>query len=344
MRTLTDGGQPASETADELVAFLSAARRSLDLALYDVALSDALAARVRGALMDAKARGVAVRLVYNVDHAGPIPVPPPPSDGAFLRALDVPSRAISGVPDLMHHKYVVRDAATVWTGSTNWRDDAWTREENVIVVVDSAALARSFLDDFAQLWSTGSVERSGKVEPERTDVDGLNVRPWFAPGRSRGMVHRFAQALGHATRRIRIASPVLTAGPILGTLAEIATDGRVDLAGALDATQMRQVLAQWDAEGRSQWKRHGVETVVTRATFSGKLSTPWAPDRVHDYMHAKIVVADDTVFVGSYNLSHAGESNAENVLEIADAALADRLVAYVDLVRERYPRFSLRPV
>ncbi len=44
-------------------------------------------------------------------------------------------------------------------------------------------------------------------------------------------------------------------------------------------------------------------------------------------MHAKVTVADDTVFLGSFNLSRSGEENAENVLEIADAALADRLAA-----------------
>jgi phosphatidylserine/phosphatidylglycerophosphate/cardiolipin synthase-like enzyme len=53
-------------------------------------------------------------------------------------------------------------------------------------------------------------------------------------------------------------------------------------------------------------------------------------------MHAKITVADDLVFVGSFNLSHSGEMNAENVLEICDAALADRLTAFVDEIRARY--------
>ena len=42
-------------------------------------------------------------------------------------------------------------------------------------------------------------------------------------------------------------------------------------------------------------------------------------------------------FVGSFNLSHSGEMNAENVLEIADAELSDRLAAFVDDVRKRYP-------
>jgi phosphatidylserine/phosphatidylglycerophosphate/cardiolipin synthase-like enzyme len=57
-------------------------------------------------------------------------------------------------------------------------------------------------------------------------------------------------------------------------------------------------------------------------------------------MHAKVVVADDTVFTGSFNLSHSGEKNAENVVEIADAELAAKLSDFVDAVRRRYPRFT----
>ena len=59
---------------------------------------------------------------------------------------------------------------------------------------------------------------------------------------------------------------------------------------------------------------------------------------MHDFMHAKVVIADDTSFVGSFNLSRSGERNAENVVEIRDAGVADRLAAYIDEVRARYPR------
>jgi phosphatidylserine/phosphatidylglycerophosphate/cardiolipin synthase-like enzyme len=53
-------------------------------------------------------------------------------------------------------------------------------------------------------------------------------------------------------------------------------------------------------------------------------------------MHAKVTVADDVVFAGSFNLSRSGEQNAENVLEIHDPELADRMAAFVDAVRARY--------
>jgi phosphatidylserine/phosphatidylglycerophosphate/cardiolipin synthase-like enzyme len=77
------------------------------------------------------------------------------------------------------------------------------------------------------------------------------------------------------------------------------------------------------------------------AGFAGKPSTKWSTDTVHDFMHAKIVVADDISFVGSFNLSHSGELNAENVLELKDAAIADRLAAFVDEIRVLYPPVTL---
>ena len=57
-------------------------------------------------------------------------------------------------------------------------------------------------------------------------------------------------------------------------------------------------------------------------------------------MHAKVTVADDVVFTGSFNLSRSGERNAENVLEIHDPGIADRLAGYVDEVRARYPLYQ----
>jgi phosphatidylserine/phosphatidylglycerophosphate/cardiolipin synthase-like enzyme len=58
-------------------------------------------------------------------------------------------------------------------------------------------------------------------------------------------------------------------------------------------------------------------------------------------MHAKVTVADDTVFVGSFNLSHSGEENAENVVEIANSELAEQMARFVDELRDRYPRVEL---
>jgi phosphatidylserine/phosphatidylglycerophosphate/cardiolipin synthase-like enzyme len=344
IRTLTDGGQRAIEVAGEVAAFLDAARHSLDLALYDVRLPPPTGDLVAGAIRAAEGRGVAVRIAFNQEHPRPIPVPPPPRTRPdLLSALGVPVRAIPGTPDLMHHKYVVRDGESVWTGSANWTDDSWSREENVIVTLESPALAAAYAKDFDELWDTASVERSGDFDSPAIQVGPTTVRAWFCPGRGPELAHRIAGAIGRARRRVRIASPVLTSGPILGTLAEVTADRRVDVAGVIDATQIRQVYGQWAHNPGAAWKLGSLGAVLARAGFAGKPSTPYRPDSVHDYMHAKVTVADDVAFVGSFNLSHSGELNAENVVEIADAGVAGRLADYVDAVRARYPAAPLPP-
>jgi phosphatidylserine/phosphatidylglycerophosphate/cardiolipin synthase-like enzyme len=339
LHTFADGGQRAEDVAAIVSGFLRAATRSLDISLYDFNLVDATQEIVVGAIKDASARGVSVRLMFNVDHAMPIPVPPPPStDPAAVAALGVAVKGIAGIPNLMHHKYVVRDGTSVLTGSTNWTDDSWTREENLMIVVDSPDVATSFARDFEQLWSTEHVDGSGKFDAPEADVGGASVTPLFCPGRAHKLTHRIAAALGRAQTRIRVCSPVITAGPILGTLAEIAAGRTLDLSGVFDETQMEEVLGQWKREDQARWKISAFESLIASAPFGGKRSTPWGHGTVHDFMHAKATVADDVVFLGSYNLSHAGEQNAENTLEIHDAGLADRLVTFIDGLRGRYPR------
>jgi phosphatidylserine/phosphatidylglycerophosphate/cardiolipin synthase-like enzyme len=338
-RTLTDGGQQPLEIAAELVEFLAPAQRSLDVAQYDFHLGPETGAVVAGALKEAAGRGVAVRIIYDVDHANPIPVPPPPEpDAELIASLGLPSRAIAGVPDLMHHKFVVRDNESVWTGSTNWTDDSWARQENLIVTLDSSELAHAFTLDFEELWKTGIVEQSGFVEPRPVDVGGIRVKPWFTPGHGEALSHRIAKKIGQS-RKVRICSPVITAAPVLATLAQVLADGAADVAGCVDATQVADVIRQWHANGNVAWKLPLLQRII-KGPFSGKLSQPWEPTSLHNFMHAKLVVADDIVFTGSFNLSHSGEQNAENVLEIRDAELAERLSAYVDDVRHRYPALA----
>ena len=337
LHTLTDGGQRPADVARGVADFLSEARTSLDLALYDVRFETAAGALVLASLLGAVQRGARVRLLYNAAHPGPIPVPPPPETAPeAIEALPIETRGIAGIPDLMHHKFVVRDGAAVWGGSTNWTDDSWSRQENVIVTVESPQIAYGYALAFEQLWDRGDVAGTGDVDPRPADVDGARVRAWFTPHHGEALSHRIAKHLGKARSRIRIASPVLTSGPILATLVEIVKERRCDLAGVVDDTQVDQVFHQWKTNGVSAWKIPLLQSVLEGAPWSGKESIPWTPDSVHDFMHAKIVVADDTVFVGSFNLSRSGERNAENVFEIQHAGVADRLAVFVDEIRGRY--------
>ena len=279
--------------------------------------------------------------MFNQDHAQAIPVPPPPQiDWGFverLRASGVHVKPVPGVPDLMHHKYVVRDGSSVLTGSTNWTNDSWNREENVMVTLESAEIAADYAANFQGLWDKPVVAASGHVSaPWCALGDGTRLRPYFCPGRSLKLVHAMSRSIASAEKRIRVCSPVITSGPILGSLAEACGGGRVDVAGVYDATQMDEVQHQWAANGVSAWKIGAFKTVISEARFGAKRSTPYAADSVHDFMHAKILVADEYVYVGSFNLSHSGESNAENVVQVESQAIADVCAAYIDRVAARY--------
>ena len=227
----------------------------------------------------------------------------------------------------------------MWTGSANWTTDSWTRQENVVVALDSAPLAAAYVANFEELWERRDVERSGRVDPDPVELaGGVIVRPWFTPGHGAALSQAIATAIACARRRVRIASPVITSAPVLATLAELGERGGVDVAGVIDEPQTDAVYGQWATNGSSAWKIPLLAKALSLLPFSGKPSTPWGPATVHDFMHAKVTIADDTVFVGSFNLSRSGEMNAENVLEIHDPALAERMAAFVDAVRARYPR------
>jgi len=331
------GGEPL-EMARRIAAFLGEARESLDLALYDIRLPGEPGDLVSGALRDASERGVRVRIAYNADHPERLFFPPPPrTRPELLEAMPFPTCGIPGIPDLMHHKYVVRDGESVWTGSMNWTTDSWTLQENVILLAEGAReLAAEFAQNFEELWSRRNVDASGHQDPRPLEVDGRQTRAWFTPGHGEELSHRIAKAIGRARERVRIASPVITAGPVLATLAEAAAEHRVDLRGVVDRTQVEGVVYQWRTNGHSAWKIPILGSVLANADFKGKPSTQYTPETPHDFMHAKVTVADDTVFAGSFNLSRSGEMNAENVIEVRDAGLADRLAAFIDEIRARY--------
>jgi phosphatidylserine/phosphatidylglycerophosphate/cardiolipin synthase-like enzyme len=342
VHTLRDGGQDPAEVADALIAFFAGAQESIHAAVYDIRVSDEMEARGRAALRRAaEERGVDVKLVFELEEEGRDPLPAPPrTDPGEIGAERFPSHGVSTRDGLMHHKYVVRDGRTVWTGSLNWTEDSWSRQENVVVVIESGELARAYALNFEELWRAETVATTGEVEPRPVDVGGATVRPWFCPGHGEELAHRVAKHIGKAKRRVRIASPVLTSGPILATLVEVVNEGRCDVAGVVDDTQVDQVFHQWRRNGVSEWKIPLLRTVLTRAPFSGKESTRWSHTSVHDFMHAKVVVTDDTTFVGSFNFSRSGERNAENVVEIRDPGVADEIAAYVDEIRALYPPAS----
>lgn len=348
VRFLTQGEQTGEQVAGWIEDFVARASSSLDLALYDLRLSPPLREIIEGALRERTAAGVSIRVAYDAGKPEqPTPVtavdPAPPGTGPSVQALGFPSRAIGG-PKLMHQKYIVRDAGTaagaVWTGSLNWTDDAFTLEENNVVLLQSPELAATYELDFAQLWSKGIIDHSGNfpTPPVTLRYAGApaDVRVYFSPGKGEDIDHIVTRMLDGARRRILICSMLLNSGAMLNALLRVLAAGRVAVRGVYDRTQMEGVFQDWSDDRRAGWKIDAVRQVVAGANLIGKRSTPYTPDGPHDFMHNKILVIDDTVITGSYNLSHSATLNAENILLIDSPALAAGYADYIRRLMDKY--------
>jgi len=129
---------------------------------------------------------------------------------------------------------------------------------------------------------------------------------------------------------------LLNAGALLDALGEVLREGSVPVDGIYDRTQMDTVLQQWQDVPHNHWKIRAFQDIVQAARLVGKNSTPYSPTSRHDFMHDKIMIVDDTVITGSYNFSRSAELNAENILLIHSAPLAETYSHMIDHLMQKY--------
>ena len=327
-----------------LTAFIGAAQKSLDFAIYDMRLSDSLKQMLMGALQERAKRGVQIRICFDGDKPlSPNPSlgqdPASPGTSAAVESLGFPWRRIAGTK-LMHHKFIVRDGESVRTGSLNMTDDAFTLMENNVVEIQSRELAQYFARDFEQLWEKENFDNTGDIKTAPVPLvfggQPATALVMFSPGTGLAIDEEVGKRVRAAKRRIRICSLLINSGTLIGALQSVLTTGRVKVDGIYDRTQMTEVFGQWRDVPQNHWKIPALQNVIARAGLVGKNSTPYTPNGRHDFMHNKILVVDDTVITGSYNFSRSAQYNAENILFIESAALAAVYSDYIDRLIQKY--------
>lgn len=341
---LAQGEQSADAVMARLTAFIRSAKESLDFAVYDMRLSDSLKNALASALRERTAAGVQIRLCYHGNKplqpnmaAGQDPAPIGTS--AFVQSLGYPWRRISGLK-LMHNKFVLRDRQSIWTGSTNMTDDAFTLMENNVVEIDSSTLAAYYAEEFEQLWQTENFDHTGEIQtgpvPLTFSDQSAEARVMFSPGCGLEIDSEIARRVRAAQRRVRICSLLINSGTLIGELGNLLQRGGVTIDGIYDRTQMAEVYLQWQEVPSNRWKIDALKNIILRAGLIGKNSTPYTPTGRHDFMHNKILVIDDTVITGSYNFSRSAQFNAENILFIESKPLAAVYSAYIDHLIQKY--------
>ena len=336
------------DVAARIANFIAEAKSTIDIAIYDFRLvGEAATVLVDGIRAQART-GVRIRIVY--DHgpdsdAGAMSAAAPSHLESDQKPLGTDSfvhsfadvaqvKGVTGYRVLMHNKYIVRDAtsadAAVFTGSSNYTNDSWGLQDNNLLCLRSQQLAAYYAQDFNDLWSRGKIVNStGYRDTGTVRLNDVPVTIAFTPGESPSVLKEIVGAIAAARSQLYVASVVLSSGPILAALSE-AIDRGLQLGGLYDGPQMDQVERQWKAANVGADKVNTWQKVAEHLVR--KNSIPFDrqnPSQPHNFMHNKLVVADQVVVTGSFNLSNHAMGNAENVLLIRDAAIANSYAGYI---------------
>jgi len=134
---------PSEDSFAKLLDFINAAKKTLDIAIFN--FSDNQLSR---AVVAAKTRGVAVRLIADAEQTKN-----PGNDIAKLSQSGIAVRADTS-PYMMHNKFALVDAAWLETGSYNWTASARTHNRENIVITSDVGLVAAFRAEFDKMWAS----------------------------------------------------------------------------------------------------------------------------------------------------------------------------------------------
>ena len=302
----TDPANPAANQESggieqALIASIDSARLSLDVAIYSLSLRE-----VANALLRARDRGVAVRVVMESDN----------------RERSVPQALIEGgIPilgdrreGLMHDKFIVIDRSEVWTGSLNYTVSGAYEDNNNLVHIRSVKVAENYTTEFEEMYTDdlfGPDSIAATPNPSVT-VDGLRVETYFSP--DDGVAARLLELLQGAQESIYFLAFSFTSDDLAQVMRGRA-DAGVAVSGVMEDAQVKSNQGtEFDLFVQS-----GLD--VRRDGNSGQ-------------MHHKFIVIDRSIVItGSYNFTAAAEDrNDENLVVLFSPEIAELFLAEFERV------------
>ena len=280
-----------------LVDRLGAATVQVDAALYHLA-----AEPITDAFIAAHNRGVRVRIFTEADNID--------KEIARLQAAGIRVAHDGDNDGLMHHKFIVIDERYVWTGSYNTTYNGAYKNNNNVVLIDSALLAYNFTQEFRELFLAAQIEKvSGQyiAYPQVKLNDGTEVHTYFSP--ESDTIPPLLKEIKSAEKSIHFMAFSFTHDVLGGAMRDRFKSG-IDIQGVFEDRQV---------------DKHSEYAAMKAAGLSV------IQDKNKGAMHHKVIVVDEeTVITGSYNFSkNAEKRNNENLLiikgnaEIAAAYLAE---------------------
>ena len=281
---------PSPKICPALCALIRSATLSVSVCAFDIKL-DAVA----DALIEAKERGITVRIATDTDYLKN------PALGRLSRA---------GVPivsdrknSLMHNKFVVVDSRYVWTGSYNLTDNGTWKNDNNAILIESPAVAAGYQERFEQYWQNRfSTDGKPTKSPQQVFVGRIPACYAFSP--TDQVRNLLMQELSKAQTSVDVMAFSFTGAELADKLRELCRRG----------IRVRCLFDYGQAQNKAS--RDGYLRKIGAQVY-------YSPNR-RGKMHHKVFIIDGkTVITGSYNFSKNAElRNDENILLLRSEPIA----------------------
>jgi len=291
-----DKNHIAGSIEEKLIAQINNARESIHIAVYEFSLTP-----VAKALVAARQRGVEVEWV--TDDQNGLGADQDKGHGQFQMLQKAGIQVVADGPkSSMHDKFIIFDRQIVWTGSTNLTESGIFKNNNNVLVIQSARLAQIYERQFQELWDGKfGTKKTSWVGDQSLIIENTPVQVYFSP--EDHLMNHLIPLVQGAKKSIRLMAFSFTNDSLGDALLERMKAG-VDVKGIIE-TQ--------DSDSKdSLFSRFFCAGMAVR--LDGNPSS---------YHHKVMVIDSQVVITGSANFTHSGDArNDENTLVITDPAIA----------------------
>ena len=284
---------------DGLLCAIMNSKKCFYGAFYDIS-----SIKIADELITAFNRGVDVKLVSENDTF---------SGTAITKIIEsgIPVVADTG-SGLMHNKFAIIDGTYVFTGSYNTTDNCTFRNNNNAILIHSPELADIYFSEFREMFESGifgnKKEEGAFAELRKkyfVKLDDMNINVYFAPEDNvEKIIH---DRISKAEKSIRFMQFSFTSDDIGEAIIKKFKDG-IPVEGVFEKNGS-------DTE-YSEYIKMKIEDIPVRL------------DNNNYVMHHKVIIIDDNrVITGSFNISkNANSKNDENIIIIDSREVASKYI------------------
>lgn len=279
----------SSNICKALVNEINSAQSSIDFAIYGYTKVP----KIQQALVNAQARGVNIRFVYDTDCKGQNSLYP---DTSILTKLFIYNN-YDNSSAFMHNKFFIFDNKKVFTGSANLSNtDMSGFNSNSAIVINSEYVAKIYKQEFEQMYEGKFHRKKHKIKKSS------DIAVYFSP-KDRPLSTYVVPLIDSASKYIYIPAFLVSQKDMVNSLINAHKRG-VDVKIILDATNTHGSYSKL-----KYLRQSGIQ--VKTEVFAGKL-------------HSKTMIIDDFyTIIGSMNFSQSGQSsNDENLVILQNKELA----------------------